>query len=98
MIAMMMMMLPLVSDHHVETLLKVVSHPEQQALWQRGLIEQLKAYNPELATALVALAEKSGSPQAVINGGFAVYQLLHWAELEQLHHSQAMLAPLPSTR
>lgn len=75
-------MLPVISE---ETFLNVIDEVTADIQsWRKSMIHYIKEENPEVNSAIIELANKTGlDPKAVATGAYAIYKMLETAFEEQ---------------
>ena len=75
-------MLPVISE---ETFLNVIDEITADIQsWRKSMIHYIKEENPEVNSAIIELANKTGlDPKAVATGAYAIYKMLETAFEEQ---------------
>lgn len=75
-------MLPVISE---ETFLNVIDEVTANIQsWRKSMIHYIKEENPEVNSAIIELANKTGlDPKAVATGAYAIYKMLETAFEEQ---------------
>ena len=75
-------MLPVISE---ETFLNVIDEVTADIQsWRKSMIHYIKEENPEVNSAIIELANKTGlDPKAVATGAYAIYKMLETAFEDQ---------------
>lgn len=75
-------MLPIINEEIFETVIDELL--SDISGWRKSMIHYIKAENPEINSALVALAQKTDlDPKALATGAYAVYKMLELANENQ---------------